>query len=141
MRLLVFGSRTFGVIKNKYDREDVVRALLQRKLLIDVLANTKNVSTLIHGGAKGADDLADLFMSIYNNRSTNKVEILIFKADWNRYGKSAGPFRNRQMISEGRPDRAMGFIDRESDTSPISPGSKNMYQQLLNNHIPVELFQ
>lgn len=32
-----------------------------------------------------------------------------FPADWRKYGKSAGPLRNQQMIDEGKPDLVVAF--------------------------------
>lgn len=142
MRLLVFGSRTYGVPKRKedgsFDPISLVRARLQIRCMIDVLTK-QDFNVLIQGGAQGADITAKNIVSQMNR--VKNIEILEFKADWARYGKSAGPFRNRKMISEGKPDFALGFIDRETKYDTISPGSRNMLMQLQNNGIKVELFQ
>lgn len=39
----------------------------------------------------------------------NWVQFKEFKADWNKYGKSAGPMRNIQMLKEGKPDVVVAF--------------------------------
>jgi hypothetical protein len=57
-----------------------------------------NPSVLIEGGATGADEHARIYAA------GNNIELLTFKADWNRYGRVAGPIRNKQMIDEGRPE-------------------------------------
>ncbi len=140
MRLLVFGSRTFGVIKDPRDMNDIVRARLQVEMMIQILSNIE-YDVLVHGGAKGADEYSQAVTKGLMKLKGKDIEILTYRAQWDRYGKGAGPFRNRQMIVEGKPDQALGFIDRPHVDAPISPGSKNMYQQLKNNGIKVELFQ
>ena len=51
--------------------------------------------TLIVGGAKGADSLAELWAR------TNGYNVRLFTADWNKYGKMAGILRNLDMIDAG----------------------------------------
>lgn len=58
---------------------------------------------IIHGGAKGADLMADKWAI---NRWIVTEE---FKADWDKHSKAAGPIRNQQMIDEGRPDIVVAF--------------------------------
>ncbi len=49
---------------------------------------------VLAGGAKGADTIA---AELATERGLNKQ---VFPADWNKYGKSAGAIRNRQMLNE-----------------------------------------
>ena len=58
---------------------------------------------VIHGGARGADDLAGVWAIAAS------IEPTVYKADWKRYGKKAGPIRNAQMLAEGRPDIVVAF--------------------------------
>jgi len=48
--------------------------------------------TIIHGGATGVDTMV--------NTSAHKrgFKVIVFKADWKAFGRSAGPKRNQQMI-------------------------------------------
>lgn len=86
MRVLVCGGRTFGDY-----------ALLQ-SVLSDL-----GVSELIHGGAPGADSLASEWA-----RAVGVAEI-VFKAEWNKHGRAAGPIRNQRMLTEGKPHRVVAF--------------------------------
>jgi hypothetical protein len=52
-----------------------------------------NPDLIIQGGANGADELAKKWSDL-NFKSSPTYE-----ADWNQHGKSAGPIRNRQMMS------------------------------------------
>lgn len=101
-RLLVFGSRTWT------DRVAVWNALgaLPR-------------SCIIEGEAKGADAMARQWAQFY------RVPLARFPADWDRHGRAAGPMRNVQMLREGKPDRAIGFISGRVGEA-LSKGSADM---------------
>ncbi len=58
---------------------------------------------IIHGGALGADTLADMVGKVLG------IPVLPFPADWSKHGRSAGPIRNRRMLKEGRPTEVIGF--------------------------------
>jgi SLOG family YspA-like protein len=58
---------------------------------------------VIHGGAKGADSLADQWAVL------NYLPFYEFKADWDKYGKAAGLIRNQQILDEGKPDVVVAF--------------------------------
>lgn len=60
-------------------------------------------SVIIHGGAKGADALADGWAI------THWCGLEVYPADWKKHGKAAGPIRNQRMIDEGKPDAVLAF--------------------------------
>ena len=49
------------------------------------------ISTIISGGAMGVDFSAIKYAKEYG------IPLVIFNADWFRYGKAAGPIRNKKM--------------------------------------------
>lgn len=51
----------------------------------------ENEIIIISGGAKGADSLGERYAK------ENGFKVEKYPADWDRYGKSAGPRRNREM--------------------------------------------
>ena len=59
---------------------------------------------VIHGGARGADDLARQWGEI-----SVGIEGVEFRADWTAHGKAAGMIRNQRMLDEGRPDLVVAF--------------------------------
>lgn len=61
------------------------------------------ISLLIHGDAKGADSLADLWA---NRRGVSRVK---FPANWERDGKKAGPLRNQWMLDFMKPAAVVSF--------------------------------
>ena len=71
---------------------------------------------IIEGEAKGADTLGRMVAEELN------IPTMRFPAEWGRYGKSAGPIRNQQMLDEGKPTLVLAF---HSDIEK-SKGTKDM---------------
>lgn len=87
----------------------------------------KQPITIISGEARGADTLAKQYAEECG------WEYVGYPADWNTYGKRAGPIRNRQMLVEGQPDLVVAFLARDSR------GTQNMINQATKAGIPVEI--
>lgn len=103
MRVLVCGGRN-------YDEYETMATCLSAMQVTD-----GPFTVLIHGGARGADLLADTYARRHN------IPVLRFDADWKAHGRSAGPRRNKRMLEEGKPDLVMAF--------PGSKGTANMIAQ------------
>lgn len=58
---------------------------------------------IISGMAKGADTIAVDWAVV------NWVNFHPYPADWNRFGRAAGPIRNEKMLNQGKPDMVVGF--------------------------------
>ncbi len=86
--------------------------------------------TLIEGCAPGADRAACHWRS-----KRFDIQHLHFPADWKRYGYSAGPIRNRQMVQEGKPDVVYAFHDDLAG----SRGTIDMLKVAKKEKIPVIL--
>lgn len=87
------------------------------------------VGTIItHGGCKGVDMTAD--------KVACKLGILVdlVPADWERYGRAAGPIRNKQMLDKG-PQVVYAFHQKIES----SRGTKDMINQTKRRGIPVYL--
>lgn len=63
--------------------------------------------TLIHGGARGADQIAENVVLVRNWR------IQRFPAQWAEQGRSAGPLRNQRMV-DTQPDVCVVFRRNKS---------------------------
>jgi hypothetical protein len=63
---------------------------------------------VVHGGARGADYIA----GVYAKRLGFSVEV--HEADWTKYGKGAGPIRNKEMV-DSKADICLAFIRNESE--------------------------
>lgn len=75
------------------------------------------ISQVISGGAQGADHLAERFAK------DEKIELVVFPAEWDKYGRSAGPRRNDDIVKAC--DVAVIFWDLKS------PGSKDILNKVL----------
>ena len=69
-------------------------------------------SVILSGRCRGPDQVGELWAK------QNNVQVEYYPADWNKYGKAAGPIRNRQMAQS-----ANGLI---LIWDGISHGSQNM---------------
>lgn len=90
MRVLICGGRDFHRYVFIYDT-------------MDAIEEERPVSHVIVGGAPGADYWGEAWA--YHNRKP----FTVFKAEWKRYGSSAGPRRNARMLVEGKPDIVVAF--------------------------------
>lgn len=84
---------------------------------------------LIHGDCYGADKMA--------GRLGKEIgfEVEAYPADWDTYGRAAGPIRNRQMITEEQVDLIVAFHDDIAH----SKGTRDMISAGLKKKIPVIL--
>lgn len=89
MKVGVIGSRVF----NNYE------------LVVKTLSNF-DITLIISGGAIGADTLGEKYANEHN------IPILIFKPDWEMYGKSAGMIRNTDIVDNS--DVIVAFWDGTS---------------------------
>jgi hypothetical protein len=62
-----------------------------------------NIACVIHGACRGADTLAE-----HAARALG-IAVERYPADWEKHGKQAGAIRNRQMLTEGKPDMVIAF--------------------------------
>lgn len=81
MKLAVVGCRKF----NNY--EFLEETILEHYPI-------EKIDTIISGGAKGTDTLAEQFAKKHN------LTLIIFAPNWEKYGKSAGPVRNQLIVKE-----------------------------------------
>lgn len=109
-RVLVTGGREYA------DSGKVDRALFDL-----------NPSVVCHGGATGADALADSYCKL------NAVPVICYPADWSLFGKSAGPIRNQQMLKEFQPDLVVAF--------PGGRGTAHMREIAERAGVPVLVIQ
>lgn len=104
MRVLVCGGRDFSDRRALYARMEELYA-----------AHGKRFSTLIDGGADGADTLA------WEWAGSRGLSTERYRADWEKHGRAAGPIRNKRMLDEGKPDLVVAF--------PGGRGTANMVKQ------------
>ena len=110
MKVAIVGSRNFT------DYAKLEGFVLSKVTLQDI-------DLVISGGASGADGLAEKFAYKHN------LKKLIFKAEWDRFGKSAGFIRNKSIVNEA--DIVIAFWDG------YSPGTKMTIELTKEKNKPV----
>lgn len=89
-KILVCGGRNFD------DYQLLDAALCE-------LDNSVRIGAIVHGGAAGADSLAGKWAKEHN------IPVIVYKANWKKHGRSAGPRRNQQMLDEEEPYLVLAF--------------------------------
>lgn len=112
LKVLVTGSRDWNQ-----------HVLLKRRL-----AELPSGSSIIHGGARGADQSA-----AQAARSLGIPETA-YPADWRGKGRAAGIVRNLAML-DTKPDLVLAFWDGRST------GTKHTIDEARKRGIPVEVIQ
>ncbi len=92
LRVLITGSRN-------YQAPEPIRRELEK---------LPPGTVVIHGGARGADELAGTIAAELG------LEVIACPADWKKHGKAAGPIRNQQMLVDHKPDFVIAFPLGES---------------------------
>ena len=112
MRVLVCGSRHY----NNYEEMEKV-------------LDEYTITEIIEGEARGADRNARVY------GESKGIPVHRFPADWNTHGKAAGPIRNKQMLTEGKPELVVAF------RGPNSRGTQNMINQAEKAGVPVKVIE
>ena len=113
MKVVITGSREWT------DKQRIFRRL----------AELPDKTTIIAGGARGADTIAAEACEVYAHLTLQE-----FPADWEQYGKRAGYIRNAQMLDE-KPDLVIAFWDGESR------GTLGCMKEAQRRGIPVEVIR
>lgn len=74
------------------------------EVMYETLAQLPEDTTLIHGAAKGADTIGGKCAEQLG------FEVVVVPAQWEKYGRAAGPIRNCQMLDMD-PDFVIAFHD------------------------------
>jgi hypothetical protein len=150
LRVLVSGSRTFGVVPDDCPLGLLAKAKLRARRQKALLYNTlyelckeKKLGTeqtdefgnwmpdglvIINGKAKGADNLASDWAIV------NWVPYEEYPANWSKYGRGAGPVRNKQMLDAGI-DLVLAFPVGEAR------GTRNMIDIAQKAGVEVRIYE
>ena len=107
--------------QNKENNKDAIHQLL--KMFKD------DIKVVIHGGAKGADSIAD------HEAQTLGIPTEEYPALWSTHGRTAGAIRNQQMLDEANPDAVWAF------PTDNSTGTWNMIRKAEKAGLPVYIFK
>lgn len=117
VRVIIAGGRNFSNV------------MLFRNTIRKYLSDIEDEIEIVSGGCSGADTMGEWFAE------DNDLKLTVFEADWDKYGKAAGPIRNEQMAKyAAESDRGILIA------FPIgkSPGTRNMIK--LANQYGLEVY-
>lgn len=111
-RVLVCGGRDYG-------------DYAELEWFLDAYHRASTIELLIEGEAEGADKMSKEWAF----RRANCIPVLGVPANWVKYQLSAGPLRNRKMITLVKPEVVIAFRGKN--------GTNNMIKQAREFNIPV----
>jgi len=118
MRILVCGDRNWT----------------DKKTIKEVVSEY-NPTVIIQGGCGKKDKNGKVFRGadLFAKEVADELGILClqFDADWKKYGRGAGPIRNRRMLVEGKPNLVLAFHNHYSE----SKGTKDMITQTITSGV------
>ena len=114
MKILVCGSRTFTNTSLVYG--ELMKLMKSQESLM-----------IIEGGCRGPDTFARMFAEEFNLPHVTEW------AEWEKYGKRAGPIRNQVML-EMKPDLVLAFVDKKLKDSR---GTYDMVKKAMDAGIEV----
>lgn len=109
MKLAVIGSRGFD----------------DYQLVCDILSKYKNITTIVSGGARGADSLAARYAHEHG------IDLIEYIPEWEKLGRKAGHIRNQYIIDAS--DRVVAFWDMKST------GTKDSIKKANKQNKPIEI--
>ena len=96
-----------------------------------VLRELPPETIIVHGNCRGADKIAG-----HVARYQLGLRVIPVPADWQKYGKAAGPIRNQKMLDDYPISRVVAFHDRFD----YSTGTKDMVTRAENDGLQVDIF-
>lgn len=85
-----------------------------------------NITYIISGAARGADALGEQYARSHN------IPIMLYPANWDKYGVAAGHIRNKEMAENA--DALIAFWDGKSK------GTKNMIDVFKRKRLPMLVY-
>lgn len=119
MRILITGSREWTNSALIWDT-------------LDLYLQDGETLTVVHGDAPGADSIAHLW-AVERRNTAHDVEPEAHPAQWTKFGRSAGPIRNQEMVDLGA-DLVLAFIKDNS------PGASHLVRQARKAGLAVDEF-
>lgn len=99
-----------------------------RNLIRKAIRQLPRTAIIVHGAARGADSLARQVAE------AEDYEAEPHPAKWHRYGRAAGPIRNKEMLDSG-----INMVIAFHDNLENSKGTKDMVEQAKRAGVPVHI--
>ena len=123
IRVIVAGSRTYT------DKERIFSCLGKAFGEIEEKMQEPCKFTVVSGGCRGVDTIGEEYAR------THGLELARFPAQWDKYGRGAGPIRNEEManFASEKDPYLIAFWDGKSS------GTRGMIALARNKKIPVRI--
>tara|TARA_R110000764_G_scaffold211319_2_gene297384 strand:+ start:756 stop:1124 length:369 start_codon:yes stop_codon:yes gene_type:complete len=115
IRIIIAGGRHFN------DYEFLKK---EASIFISEIENGEHIE-IVSGGAKGVDSLGEKFAE------EKSLELIVFPANWKKFGRAAGPKRNAQMAEYAT--HLLSFWNGESK------GTKSMLTLAKKENLKVKI--
>lgn len=79
------------------------RRWTDESIIIRELSQLPEDTVIVHGNCRGADNMSDAIAKRMG------FTVKRFPANWDMYGRAAGPIRNRKMFDTSQPDLVIVF--------------------------------
>lgn len=90
------------------------------------IGSMPHFDAIVSGGAPGADTLAEQYAK------QHAISIIVFNANWEQFGRAAGPLRNKQIVEFA--DMMIAFL------AEGSKGTANSISLAKSKGIPVFIY-
>lgn len=98
------------------------------KNFVDLCIGDKSEITILSGHCKGVDLMGERYAK------EKGFALEIYPADWKKYGRAAGPIRNRQMVENA--DSVIAFVsETASGTKKLIENAKKLNKELFIKNI------
>jgi hypothetical protein len=135
MNILITGDRNFNNWNTINSSFDKLTDLYPTKYNISEV-DKKNIN-VIHGDCRGADKMCGYVAKKLG------YNIVCKPADWKKYGKAAGPIRNKEMIDlithDYKENKIKFIILIFHENIEESRGTKNCIQGVIKNLIKINV--
>jgi hypothetical protein len=112
-KIAVVGSRSYN------DTEKI-------RLVLSTILEHHGKFIMVSGGCKGPDLIAETWAK------ENNIDTVIFLPNWKKYGRAAGPIRNKDIVNEC--NYLIAFWDQKSK------GTKSSIKQCEKTQTPYMIF-
>lgn len=121
------GSRTGGVMPQVHVVATGSRFWDDEPIIRQALSELPPGSRIAHGACPtGADEIVDTVAQDMG------FDVVRYPADWDRYGKRAGPIRNSHMVTLEHPSICLAFIPQ----GVLCRGTNDCIRKCARLHVP-----
>lgn len=101
------------------------------RIIEDFILTLPKDTKIVEGDCRGADKISGYLGKKHG------YEVIPVPAEWNKYGKAAGPIRNKKMLDKYKPDLVVAF----HNDIKHSKGTIDMITKAIDAGIPFKIIK